>query len=199
MATGLAARDWQRLYRRLTANIPTAWKNRPRSYPGAEPLKAALTEFEKAAGFKLPRSYKTFVKVFGPGELGGYFRICIPGDQECGDDLATQHELVSATFRTADDLEHGDLLNRLLFFASTIGGETVGWDPLDVTDPRGCEYRVYYVTRSNTCKAIAPSFPEFVSEICLKNNLYKYFGWKNQEPEDWPPQTFLPYPAKSRR
>ena len=89
--------------------------------------------------------------MFGPGELGGYFRVWVPGDKKCGCDLKT--------------------------------GTT------------GPEYRVYYVTRRGTARAIAESFPEFVTDISLKNRLHEFFGWQNENPEDWPPQTFLPYRA----
>jgi hypothetical protein len=188
----MGVQEWRRLYERLTADLPA--DDEP-AHPGVDVVDRATKQFESATGHKLPRSYKTFAKVFGPGELGGSFRIWIPGDKECGYDLATEHRLAAETHSSADDDEQGALLTRLLFFASTIGGEFVGWNPLDITDPITAEYRVYYVTRNAKAMGVAASFPEFVAEICLKNRLHEFFGWQNQEPPDWPPQTFLPYRA----
>lgn len=108
-------------------------------------------------------------------------------------DLDTVHDLARETLSLTKDYQQGDLLSRMLFFASTIGGEFVGWDPRDLTDAGGPEYGVYYVTRSGTARKVAASFPEFVTNIALQDRLDKFFGWKNQNPADWPPQTFLPY------
>jgi hypothetical protein len=192
MADRAGISEWRRLYRKLTAKRPVEYEP---YHPGSDAVKAAAKRFESATGYKLPRSYKAFAQVFGPGELGGYYRICIPGDEKCGYDLATEHALASETHSPPDSYEQGELLGRLLYFASTIGGEFVGWDPLDVTDSTGAEYRVYYITRRATAKAVAGSFSEFVSEICLKYRLHEFFGWQNNNPPDWPPQEFLPYAA----
>ena len=190
MAERAGISEWRRLYQKLTAERSVEYEP---YHPGADAVKAAAKRFESDAGCRLPRSYTTFSQVFGPGELGGYYRICIPGDEKCGYDLATEHALARETHSPSDSYEQGELLGRLLYFATTIGGEFVGWDPLDVTDSTGPEYRVYYVTRRPTAKAVAGSFPEFVSEICLKYRLHEFFGWQNNNPPDWPPQEFLPY------
>jgi len=192
MAERVGISEWRRLYRTLTAERPVAYDP---YHPGADAVKAAAKRFESESGYTLPRSYKAFAQVFGPGELGGYYRICIPGDEKCGCDLATEHAMVRETRGPPDSYEQGELLSRLLYFATTIGGEFVGWDPHDVTDSTGPEYRVYYITRTPNAKAVAGSFSEFVSEICLKNRLHEIFGWQNNNEPDWPPQEFLPYAA----
>ena len=37
-----------------------------------------LDEFEIPTGFKLPRRYREFIKVFGPGELSEFFYFYAP-------------------------------------------------------------------------------------------------------------------------
>jgi hypothetical protein len=190
MAVQAGVAVWRRLYSQLTAGLPASYKA---YHPGTDAVRAAAKQFESDAGHKLPNTFKAFAQVFGPGELGGYYRIWVPGDKKCGYDLGTEHGLARELYCAADDYEQGKLLARLLFFASTIGGEFVGWDPLEETEATGPEYRVYYVTDQGTARAVAVSFPEFVADICLKNRLHEFFGWENQNPDDWPPQTFLPY------
>jgi hypothetical protein len=189
--------EWRRLYKQLTQDASGEYVV---SHPGVESVKAAAAKFEVATERKLPHSYKAFAKVFGPGEFGGYYWIYIPGDVEYRFDLERCHKRMHDFFAKPPAVdEQYELRKRLLFFAETIGGENIGWDPVDVTDSRTAEYRIYYVTRLGKAKAVADSFSEFITDICLKNRLHLLFGWKNQEPPDWPPQTFEPYSAKPRR
>ena len=85
-----------------------------------------------------------------------------------------------------------------MFFGSTIGGDIVGWDPKDVTDPKGPEYRINFVARHHRGIPVAGSFAEFVSEICLGKKLFKLCGWQ-EPPDDYPPREFLPYPKVKRK
>lgn len=187
----MGIREWQHLRCQLTLELPVEYEA---YHPGVDAVEAAAEQFEVTTGYKLPPSYKAFAQVFGPGEMGDYYRICIPGDEKCGYDLTTGHNLAREAYSPAEPCEQGKILDRLLYFASTIGGEFVGWDPLDMTDPINPEYRVYYVTRLGTARAVASSFPEFVTEICLKDRLHEFFGWQNKNPLDWrPAQTFFPY------
>src|SRR5262249_33287863 len=100
--------EWRRLYSRLTADLPSGFNA---YHPGADAVRAAVKRFESATGHALPRSYKAFATVFGPGELGGYYRVWIPGDEECGCDLGTERDLTGETHNPAEDYEQGELLS----------------------------------------------------------------------------------------
>lgn len=189
----MGVREWRRLYRELTAAVPTGFEP---SHPGEEAVTVASRQFEREIGLKLPPTYKSFVKVFGPGEIGGFFRIWIPGDKELNYDLAHEYEETHLGC-TQEAASEADKFNaRFVFFGSTIGGDLVGWDPKDVTDPKGPEYRVHFIARHHRGIPVASSFVEFVSEVCLGKNLDKLCGW--QTPPDYPPREFLPY-AKLKR
>lgn len=189
MPTGV--REWRLLYRKLTKDSPADYQP---LHPGAAKFKAAVSDFEREIGYKLPRSYKTFAEVFGPGEIGGFFRIWIPGGEY--NDLATEYRDVHGAFQQESASEHDKRNARFLLFGSTIGGDIVGWDPKDLTDAKEPEYRVYFIERHKEGVPVAASFPEFVQNICLANNLYKFCGWKKPSDEKhWPPYEFLPYPA----
>jgi len=90
--------------------------------------------------------------------------------------------------------EKENAYGRFIFFSGTIGGDVVGWDPLDLTNKEGPEYRVYFIARLGIARPVSASFREFISQICLANNLNKICGWKEPpDAENWPPQEFLPY------
>src|SRR4051794_36225941 len=91
--TGIA--EWRHLYHRLTAGSPVGYEP---YHPGAEAVEAAAKQFEHDIGYKLPRSYMAYAQVFGPGELGGYYRVAIPGDAKCGCDLASEHQAMLDLF-----------------------------------------------------------------------------------------------------
>ncbi len=65
--------DWQQLYSSLELVAPTY------GLPFPKPTEDSLDEFESSAHFRLPRSYREFIKVFGPGMFGGYIGIRGPG------------------------------------------------------------------------------------------------------------------------
>ena len=149
-----------------------------------------------------PLRYRCDAKYWLQGAEADALRECAAAIVEYQNKERTEDVLRIAAFALGVPLERLEgaqllWLDRLgiYLFAATIGGEFVGWDPLDVTDSAGPEYRVYYVTRSGMARAIAGSFPEFISEACLKDRLHEVFGWENQDPEEWPPQEFLPYTA----
>src|SRR5688500_14419664 len=53
------------------------------------PTEQALTAFESDTGITLPKSYLAFAKVFGAGELCGYYRFHVPLGRKDEYDLAT--------------------------------------------------------------------------------------------------------------
>ena len=69
-------RMWKRLYKKLEIVVPEGYR------PVAKPSRRDLDAFEKQFGFKLPRSYREFMEVFGPGTLADYFRIDDPANSK---------------------------------------------------------------------------------------------------------------------
>src|SRR5262245_52672134 len=125
MSTG----DWSSLYRSLQI----------KEYPGRrrirQPTDLDLDKFESSTRFKLPVSYREFIKVFGPGTLGVFFRIAAPGYSSEGDpiDLAAFNSSFKGTnphdksrWRRAygDDAAR---VERMVMFALTDAVETIGW------------------------------------------------------------------------
>jgi len=194
MASLTLVRKWQKRYRELTEEDHGVLPDYDRD---GETVIPAANEFEKSLGVKLPGAYLAFAQVFGPGEVGGYYRINVPGVTGENYDLLREHQEWKESREPFQDNEKGKRLSRLIHFASTIGGETLCWDPTDVTDERGPEYRIYYVTRRDDATAIAASFEELIEEIALKDTLHERMGWKprprDDDEDEWPPQTFLPY------
>src|SRR3712207_3583023 len=69
----MTATDWQGLYRSLRILGPA-----PAPLVGV-PTEADLDRFEIAHGFRLPLSYRAFIKVFRPGQLAYDFTVRGPG------------------------------------------------------------------------------------------------------------------------
>jgi hypothetical protein len=63
---------WQTLYDAISKTYPNYRYVR-------KPSIQDLDEFEASTGCPLPRSYREFIEVFGPSELGQRFRIHAPG------------------------------------------------------------------------------------------------------------------------
>jgi hypothetical protein len=137
-----------------------------------------LDDFQRRTGFRLPRGYRSFVTRFGPGSIGTYYPIDVPGRRGHGphvdldDFMRFRDKLIAdGIFDFYDDPERA---RRLVFFCSTIDIERVGWDPQEVTDAEAPEYAVYLVNRSGgPVERIAGSFREFIMEYCLGDRLPK--------------------------
>ncbi len=185
---------WKRLQKKLTIK-PTY------GTPVRKPRDSQLDRFEAEYEFKLPKSYREFVKLFGAGMLDGYFRIYSPahGGRVETLDLAAELE----EFRT-DGLElfqgefpkYRDFIARMIMFSSTINGETVVWDPTEVTNRRNCEYKIYVIPRDigEEIEHLADTFRDYIEGWCLGQESGRVFNWSDREPEfefvpfgrDWP-------------
>jgi hypothetical protein len=64
---------WEELYRRLKIIDTRGYR------PVPKPTTDTLDRFETQTGLPLPRSYRHFAAVFGPGELAEFARLCAPG------------------------------------------------------------------------------------------------------------------------
>lgn len=170
--------DWQKVYNSLDVSVPE-WT------PIAEkPTQETLDEFEHLTGVRLPLSYRNYIQVFGPGELGQEFRIFAPGYESLGEhanssDLWTfnaSKEPLRSDPKIHQYYDDQERISRLLFFASTDGGEIIGWDPLDVRDKGSCEYGIYILLNDRKSpELLAESFTSFVHDVCLGNGYFRFF------------------------
>lgn len=185
---------WKSLYQRLVTDEGLELVR-----PPEEKIDAALKRIEGELGIRLPASYAAFIREFGPGEIGGYFRIYgppIPGFRDCGNDILEENR----SWRDPDGMwaESGDpkLVARLVCFSTTIGGDACFWDPEDVRNSRTHEYGIYVLSRGSMDMKVrdaAGSFKEFVERHCLANEFVKIVGGHGfDEAEGGPPQRFLP-------
>jgi hypothetical protein len=182
---------WQRLFDRLMRQ-----RGQDLVRPTMKQMDAALTRYERAIGIPLPNGYKAFIREFGPGEIGGYFRVYGPhisGYEDYGNDIAEENE----NWRDPEGgwVEFGNpsLVARLIFFSTTVGGDACFWDPEDVRDSQNHEYGTYVHSRSepmDKVEFVAGTFEDFIHDVCLGHGFDKIGGgW---DPAGGPPQRFLP-------
>lgn len=166
MGASGSTRRWATLWRTLSIpnNLPAP--------PLAKPTDATLDQFEAEMGFRLPHTYRSFIKVFGPGVLAWDYRIFAPGYAEQGDsvDLAIFNAQIKETLAKKhgyQQLDDPTQARRVIFFCRVGGGNLVGWDPVDVRDRRWREYGIYEWGRDVALKCVAGSFTEFIDDVCF--------------------------------
>jgi hypothetical protein len=174
-------RRWTALRRTLSIpdNLPAP--------PLAKPTDATLDRFEAETGFRLPHSYRSFIKVFGPGTLAWDYRIKAPGYPEQGEDvdLGTFNARIKQTLtkkQAWQQLADPTQARRVVFFCALGGGDLVGWDPEDIRDRRRREYGIYSWGRKVALEFVAGSFTEFIADVCFSEaNLRIPPGYKEEE------------------
>jgi hypothetical protein len=157
---------WRRLCDELGAN-----EHLPSLKPLPKPTDETLDRFEQESGFRLPLSYRAFVKVFGPGALGCEYQIAVPdytnnegglGLRELNRDLK---EDIDEGF--LELYSTGEQVLRLVLFCEAYRA-WIGWDPAEMSDAQRREYGIYaWGGRDGTLTKLADSFPQFVEEVCL--------------------------------
>jgi len=195
----------------------TSWEEFRRSVtiPGQNRFRpatdASLDAFEKHAKIKLPRSYREFVKVFGPCALGGRgVMIAAPQrkrDKRSWIDLYTladdMHGICSARpIGGGVPVVEPERARRLVFFASDGMAKSFGWDPAEVSDASNHEYAVYSrYSDYEPYTRLASSFEEFVLSFCLGEEVKRWreagrpVGKKgfDYEPDEDPRLYIAPY------
>jgi hypothetical protein len=163
----------------------------------SKPTASALRLFETEMGVKLPVDYHSFIQLFGPGELAGEFFLLGPGYPTSNIDL----KLHTLEFRRGvqrspwirqsfDDLE---LLSRLLFFCRTFHGDKFGWDPTDITNPEGDDYRIHLLRHeSRKTEIVANSFREFIEDLCLGEVYFTRYSLTGERTVTGPREIFNP-------
>lgn len=157
---------WEALYR--NCEIITA------SYPGYQivpvPTELTIAQFEKTYGIPLPASYRAFILTFGPGELGGFFRIATPLDIENDYELnqfnKNLHGLPDE--RLLEGFEKMGVIEKFLFFCASGGGEFYGWKTDEVVDSANNEYAIYEFPDFPPIKKIALTFREFILNYVMR-------------------------------
>jgi hypothetical protein len=101
---------------------------------------AELNRAEAQLGHRLPRSYREFMKRFGPGEVHGWARL---------HQVSPWLEMLADFTLVANTRFHQERFRSgwragLIYFACDACGDQCAWDPADVTQSRTHEYRVYY-------------------------------------------------------
>jgi SMI1 / KNR4 family (SUKH-1) len=158
--------DWQEFYDSLF--IDTGGYG----VPVPKPTPTQLDRFEEQTGLRLPRSYRAFLLVFGPGEFSASLRIAAPGYEYAGriDLLATSRSYgwsaqeIDASSVAAEQKAH---LHRLFYFGLESGREWLGWDPADIRDAEASEYGIYRVEALGFgTELVATSFRQLVEVTC---------------------------------
>jgi hypothetical protein len=163
-------RDWQRLLKRLEVNT--------RMGTLAPVTAEAIEAFEEKRGVKLPRSYRAYCQVFGPGEFGERFGIAVPGYHGHGktpsfyslehlDKVA--HEGLEYEVYSPDPEQH----KRAVFFGHDIVRSYHFFDPEEVTDRRRREYAVYTLFVDYKVRRTAADFGEFITDFCLGKRIHR--------------------------
>jgi hypothetical protein len=107
--------DWRSFYHTL-AIVPGYGE------PVPKPTEAHLDQFEGQSGLRLPRSYRDYIIIFGPGELFADWKIAAPGYAGLADrwDLLQFH----AAIQPDGSLLHAYPRGCLTFVDSESGGES---------------------------------------------------------------------------
>jgi hypothetical protein len=151
--------DWQAFYDSL-AIVQTYGE------PVPKPTVAQLDQFEAEVGFRLPQSYRSYITVFGPGELlGQRWKIAAPGYQAIAEwwDLARFHQVYNPSIWLPNHfpVSRHDCIRRCFYFGFQ-EQDAFGWDLGEVTDAATSEYAVYHMTADMEVLRVADSFRRFV-------------------------------------
>lgn len=157
--------DWADFYRSLAVDVPFGT-------PVPKPTPAQLDEYERRVGRKLPKSYRAFITVFGPGSFSSMLQIAAPGyrylDSTCDIDIANE----SYTYNKDDmsipgiAIEDNSRLSRLWFFGIEGCRNYLGWDPDDIRNVSESEYGIYRVVSACDVKLVATTFRQLVEDTC---------------------------------
>ena len=137
-----------------------------------------LDQFETETGFKLPKSYRDFCTLLGPGILAhpGNYRIVAPksngGEME---ELRRFNRFAHACNQECEFYcQNAEQVKRALFFGTDIGTSWFFWDPGETANAKDNEHSIFVLYRDYDVERLANSFWDFVNDICLKSGLPGY-------------------------
>lgn len=136
----------------------------------ALPTTSQIDSFEKSTGFVLPKGYRDFILVFGPGDFASSLKIAAPG---YGHTLDPDHDLerINRSFRFSDEQLNRlpdympALLKRCCCFGVIDGRDWVAWDLEDICASGGSEYAIYKITSGGATR-VANSFKQLIEDVC---------------------------------
>lgn len=160
---------WQALRSSLVVECSTSQESR------TNPDDGHLDRLESELGIKLPLSYRTFIRVFGPGRLMSSFAIYAPGFRG-----ATVIDFLANNKWQAVESQRREMpkrIHRLVAFAD-IGGEFLAWDPMENVTSEECEYRIFKVPKQpeQPLVTIAEGFRAFVEDLCIRGKYWNLIG-----------------------
>lgn len=152
-----------------------------RSAPVPVPSDDILDQYERLSGFRLPSSYRGFLRTIGPGQCAYDFRIYSPGYGGLPKTfrLAAFNTFMRKrlTAEVIQDFSDPGRVARLIFFAENSGGDLAGWDPEDIRDSAGHEYGIYLLLKGfDDTPLAAVSFSEFVQDVCFGRRFLELVG-----------------------
>jgi len=160
---------WKELYNEL--KIESSKTNIPKT------TSAMLDKLEESIHRKLPKSYREFMIIFGPGELAEYFRIYGPGKKGGQADLIAfiemNREIANVQIETYGE---EDFIKRMIPFSDTIGGDVIAWDP-STSNEDNDDYAIFMLPNDrNSIIKLSPDFEAFITKICLSTSFGKIVG-----------------------
>lgn len=167
--------NWKRILRQLEV------RGNGGPYPVTE---KALAKFEQTTG-RLSSSYRSYCRVFGPGMIGDWFRIAVPGYEGSIPSFSltklTETVVHNTGYKTSAPVS-AEQIARGLFFGSDDSGAYYFFDPEDVPTKRPYEYAVYFLARNYEVSRLSDSFWQFVIQCCLGKQYAKLFPGSEPEP-----------------
>jgi hypothetical protein len=137
-----------------------------------------LDQYETKSGFRLPSSYRDFCRVFGPGQIGGWYQLAVPHLEKKG--KKKLYDLAGKTKFYHDGLEWEEYapdpkrFQRSVIFGDDNTGAVYYWDPEEITVPKKSEYAIYAMFRDFTGEKLCDTFWDFVG-ICLHRHRKKLY------------------------
>jgi hypothetical protein len=133
-----------------------------------------LDVYEVGAKLRLPKTYREYCTVFGPGRLNGVIstRIAVPGERTW--EWMAELELFNEHFLKLDSVELEEycpdpqLWRNGIFFGDN-QGDLFLWNKSEVLDEQTHEMAIYVVLRDMETHRLADSFESFVFDVCLEH------------------------------
>jgi hypothetical protein len=159
------AQPWDAVFSQVKVGIGTRWLP-------LRPSDADLDAAEKQLGCKFPHSYRAFVQKFGHGVVMECAKVLPFPTKGKTWDIFTNTQDRRKAYRNLTCAD-ADLLLRGVYFAESNYGDDYFWDPLDVTNQRSCEYRVYL----NRCRTTEPEI--------VADTFHEFISWVDQDVRSW--------------
>ena len=160
------------------------------------PTDEALNHFEADFQMRLPRDYRSFIKLFRPGELAEHYLLFAP---YCiGSSTFDMTQFNNNYRREFDESEvmrdsfvDPAAIRRLIFFCRTVDNDYYAWDPADGSGKSPYELPIHFLRRlGESTFIIASTFREFVLSYCLRRVLGKNQR-RGQSPSSDIAQTYI--------